>query len=106
MSSATLDDVLNLIAATKNIRICGRKNGVDKNRKTRFLLGITIEDQNNLIHSLQKCDYISGPEADYDGSAGSVWKFKKQAFGIMFYIKIKYNPNSVKALSCHIDNIM
>lgn len=75
-----------------------------KNRKTRFRLGITVEDQKNLIKSLTAAHYISGPESDHNGTSGNIWKFKKSEFGEVFYIKIKY-IDPITVISCHIDNI-
>lgn len=79
-----------------------------KNRVTRYKLGITVQDQKDLICDLTDSDYISGPEDDYDSSRpGQIWKFKRSAFKTVFYIKIKIEDNATeaKALSCHIDNI-
>lgn len=78
-----------------------------KNRDTRYRLGITVEDQKELIRSLAPKHYISGPELDRDASRnGDVWKFKIFEYGEVFYIKIKIElEGELKALSCHIDNI-
>lgn len=80
----------------------------EKNRVTRYKLGITVQDQTDLIHDLTDFDYISGPEDDFDASRpGQIWKFKKSAFKTVFYIKIKIEDNGTeaRAISCHIDNI-
>ena len=80
----------------------------DKNLQTRRILGITIEDQKNIVRSVETSDYHQGPMDDKDSKRGGVlWVFKKEAFGEMFYIKLKYleDDNKVIAISCHIDNI-
>ncbi|MDE7439388.1 MAG: type II toxin-antitoxin system MqsR family toxin [Clostridia bacterium] len=99
MSQGTLNDVLNAIH-TKQFIVANS----EKNRETRFRLGLTVDDLKNIILSLTSIDYVSGPEDDYDGSDGEIWKFKKQAFGETFYIKLKIKEPLI-AISCHIDNI-
>lgn len=93
----TLDKLLTLLESA-TIRIVNR----DKNRLTRYRLGITVDEQIDLIRSLEKSDYKSGPEADHDGTEGSIWVFSKKAYGEIFYIKLKHDTN-IKAISCHIE---
>ncbi len=99
MATETLDEVIDLIK-TSCIIIANR----DKNAATRYRLGITVDEQKDIIKSLQVQDYERGPEADYDGSPGNIWIFKKKAYGEVFYIKIKY-VKPIRAISCHIDEI-
>lgn len=97
MPPETLDDVLHRIKS-EEIRIIPRGCNI----RTRYRLGIDIETQINIVRSLKREDFISGPEADDNGTRGSIWKFKKRAFGEILYIKIKY-VSPIKVLSCHID---
>ena len=99
MSSETLNDVLTALK-TKKIRIVC----TEKNRQTRYHLGITVDDQITLVKTLSSTDYVSGPESDYNGTSGNIWKFKKSEFGEVFYIKIKYK-DPLTVISCHIDNM-
>ena len=97
MPTETLDDVITLIK-TSQITIANR----DKNAATRYRLGITISDQEEIIRTLSKEDYDKGPMPDHNGTPGNVWVFKKSAYGEIFYIKLKYIV-PIKAISCHID---
>jgi hypothetical protein len=82
-----------------------------KNRETRYRLGLTIDDQKEIVRSLVLLDYTSGPEGDHNIPSGvEIWKFKKLVSGTLFYIKVRwYEPSgdadSMDAISCHIDNI-
>ena len=84
--------------------------GTNKNRKTRYELGLTIGDQEEIIRNLEVHEYISGPEEDHDRTKeGKVWIFKhyyKKEHWL--YIKLKEavivkNKKKIKCLSCHID---
>ena len=97
MPTETLADVITLIK-TSRIIIANR----DKNASTRYRLGITIDDQEEIVRTLCATDYFQGPMTDHNGTPGNVWVFKKVAYGETFYIKIKYII-PVKAISCHID---
>ncbi|MFA6866754.1 MAG: hypothetical protein WCR54_04470 [Clostridia bacterium] len=79
----------------------------DKNRETRYRLGITIDDQKNIIKGLTAQNYIKGPIPDYDPTKlEDIWIFKSYKYNNTFYIKLKIiTKNKAKALSCHIDNI-
>ena len=92
-----LADIINLIKKSPII-IANR----DKNMITRYRLGITVEDQKEIIKSLKTKDYYQGPMADHNGTAGSIWVFKKRAYGEILYIKIKYGDPLI-VISCHID---
>jgi hypothetical protein len=96
--------IISLVRSINSFRIVDTK----KNRETRYRLGITVDDQKQLIHSLTVNDYNSGPEQDYDSSrSGEIWIFKKYAYGTIFYIKIKIDiTHEIRVLSCHIDNII
>ena len=76
----TLDDVLLRIRMAKTIRLVQTK----KNRKTKYLLGLTDEDLKDIVRGLQRCDYYKGPEGDHDGSTGDIWVFKKREYGEWF----------------------
>lgn len=104
---ATIKQINEYLAIIKSITRVVIIN-TPKNRKTRFKLGITVEDQKDIIRNLEASDYRSGPENDRDSSQlGEVWKFKRSEFGKLFYIKIKIVISTeIKALSCHIDNII
>ena len=99
MSLETLDDVLNAVR-TKPFIVANST----KNRATLLRLGLLVDDLKDIIRSLTSIDYVSGPEDDYDGSDGKIWKFKKRAFGETFYIKLKIKKPLI-AISCHIDDI-
>lgn len=83
----------------------------EKNRKTRYLLGITIEMQEDIIKSLLSTDYLKGPLPDDDPSKiGLVWVFIHMYNGTKFYIKIKeieiiHDSKIAKCLSCHIEGM-
>ncbi len=83
----------------------------EKNRQTRFLIGMTTYDQEDMVRNLSIDDYYSGPEKDRDPSRlGMLWMFKHTYRGHELYIKLKevqiVEGNSiVKCLSCHIDYI-
>ena len=103
-TSSEIQVCLSTIKSVHSIRIIP----TEKNRETRFQLGITVDDQVDLIRNLTLADYIAGPEADYDSSrSGDIWKFKKNAYGTTFYIKVKIEHSTeIRAISCHIDNII
>jgi hypothetical protein len=83
----------------------------EKNRKTRYELGITVLDQKNLIKSLDIKDYFEGPLIDHDPCfSGELFIFKKIFYGESFYIKIKElqiieDDKIIKCISCHLDFI-
>jgi len=56
---------------------------------------------NYLIQKLSYKDYLSGPEADHNGSLGEIWEFGKLIYSKNVYIKIKIHPNGTKFLSFH-----
>lgn len=82
-----------------------------KNRITRNMLAITIQDQTSIIRELTIEDFVrqkDNPQPDERPSeVGLVWFFKKRAFDKNFYIKTKVIDNNkiIVAMSCHIDNI-
>ena len=83
-----------------------------KNRRTRYRLGITVNDQEDMIRNLRIEEYIKGPIEDHDSFRQSkLWVFKHNYCGTMIYIKITEkqiinDSGSVRALSCHIDNML
>ena len=82
-----------------------------KNRITRSMLAITIQDQTSIIRELTIEDFVKqkdNPQPDErTNEVGYVWFFKKRAFDKNFYIKTKVidNHKIIVAMSCHIDNI-
>lgn len=82
-----------------------------KNRITRNMLAITIQDQTSIIRELTIEDFVKqkdNPQPDErTNEVGYVWFFKKRAFDKNFYIKTKVidNHKIIVAMSCHIDNI-
>jgi hypothetical protein len=81
----------------------------EKNRHTRLLLGLTVDELEEMIRNLKSDEYHSGPFKDKDPTKiGKVWIFKHLFSGHLLYIKLKeriiVEGNSiVKCLSCHID---
>ena len=64
----------------------------------RFLtkMNKTLEDAEGVINSISETDYFRGPTDNYDPNRRKhqLWEFKKQAFGVLLYIKIiPYNKN-------------
>jgi len=80
----------------------------DKNAETRRRLGITVDDQEDLIRELTTRNYVKGPEADHNPNyPGDIWVFKKEAYEETFYIKLKGleftdDGKLTKVISCHI----
>ena len=65
----------------------------EKNNEFLALTGMTPQEREDVILSLQTGDYISGPEDDR-GNPGEkdIWKFKKKYLGRDIYIKLKLIP--------------
>jgi hypothetical protein len=91
--------IVNIIKNSSNINLVER----DKNRVTRHYLGITYQDQIDLVKNITEKDYYAGPEPDDNKTEGDIWIFKKFEYGVLFYIKIK-NVIPLTVISCHIDN--
>lgn len=98
-----LGDIIKFIKECENIHIVNRR----KNAETRRLLGITVDDQEQIIRSITSRDYISGPEFDDDPKyPGEIYIFKRYAYGHLFYIKLKevfISGNITWVISCHLD---
>jgi len=98
---------LSSLKAVDEIRIIN----TDKNRRTRYYLGITVDDQEDMIRNLTVEEYDKGPVEDHDPNRKTkLWIFKHNYAGTMIYIKITEieiikNDKLVRALSCHIDNM-
>lgn len=81
-----------------------------KNISTRYKLGLTIEDYEDIIRSIVLTDYYNGPCPDHNPTKGGyVWIFKKQYFTNVLYVKIKIiekqeGKKQIKCISCHIDH--
>lgn len=105
-----ISDVNDIVTKVRNSDhiIIPRRRFNDKNEQTRNLLGITYNDQVDLVRSIDAKNYYQGPLGDRDSQRGGVlWIFKKEAYGEMFYIKFKYkaDDNSVIAISCHLNGM-
>ena len=78
-----------------------RKN----NLQTLFNMELCIDDVISALLNLKVEDYLSGPEDDYDGSDGQIWKFQHPVSGCNIYIKIKFwefkGEDRLKILSFH-----
>lgn len=78
-----------------------------KNRVFRHEQGITIEQVEEIIRSIEISDYYQGPENDRDpDKSGSIYKFKKFYNGIYLYIKLKETiiiekDEVIICISCH-----
>lgn len=107
---ATELEINKFLAEVKSCKLC--VIDTEKNKETRYRLGITTKDQKSIIMGLTKDDYISGPVSNYDpAKTVKLWKFKKFTFGCYFYIKLEEKTivnGSAKSevISCHIDNIV
>jgi hypothetical protein len=81
----------------------------EKNKITRYELGITVSDQEEIIRNLTPSDYHRGPVEDHDPEwGGLLWVFKQFYRKSPLYIKIKEmeiidHSTTIKCLSCHID---
>ena len=81
----------------------------EKNKQTRYLLGMSLLEQDNIIRNLSNNDYYSGPLSDYDTSKPeNLWVFKVNYEGRVLYIKLKIleeqeNCKVVVVISLHID---
>ncbi|MEC4684854.1 MAG: hypothetical protein VST71_03870 [Nitrospirota bacterium] len=62
----------------------------EKNNEFLALTGMTPQERENVILTLQTNDYRSGPEEDR-GNPGEkdIWKFEKKYLGRDIYIKFK-----------------
>lgn len=82
-----------------------------KNQATRFLLGLTTEEQEDIIINLKVDEYYKGPEEDKDRKTKElVWVFKHQHNKDLLYIKLKEPKLTegiviVICISLHLDNI-
>jgi hypothetical protein len=100
-----LTQLIDDIADCDEIRIIDRV----KNRETRYRLGMTTLDQEDLIKSLTINDYHDGPLTDHDPNyPGNLFIFKKPFQNQTLYIKIKEmeiinDDKVIKCISCHID---
>ena len=103
-SKRDIQKYINSILVCKNIQLI---DGYEE-RKTRNILGITKQDQIDIVKRITINDYIKGPDADHDKSKGGfVWVFKRNEYGYIIYIKTKIiTTNNMLIMSCHIDNII
>jgi hypothetical protein len=89
--------------------LCGEKRYQflrrEKNMQTLSDLGLTENDAIQALMRLKMSDYISGPEADYDGTDGQIWKFSHPISGETVYIKLKFfqhkGMDRLKIISFH-----
>ena len=90
-------------------KLCEKKKYIlikrKKNLQTLFDLELSINDVISAVLKLRIEDYIGGPECDYDGSDGQIWKFRHPVAGYSIYIKIKFwnqdGEDRLKILSFH-----
>jgi len=79
--------------------------GRDKNRETIQRYGLSKKEILKRLAKLEPSNYWKGPEADEDGSEGSIWFFFHDEFGARFYIKLKLyvveGEDRLKVLSFH-----
>lgn len=107
----TDDKIQEYINILKNPKYKVIIQNTKKNRITRDMLTITLEDQISIIRELTIHDFVrnkENPQQDERrNEVGLVWFFKKRAFDKDFYIKTKVidNHEIIVAMSCHIDNI-
>lgn len=108
MTDDTIQEYINIL---KNPKYKVIIQNTKKNRITRDMLTITLEDQISIIRELTIHDFVrnkENPQPDERrNEVGLVWFFKKRAFDKDFYIKTKVidNHEIIVAMSCHIDNI-
>ena len=75
-----------------------------KNRNSRRKYGLTLNDIEDLIFSLNEGNLVKGPEIDRDFPGEELFIFKKEIYcNVVFYIKLKFKDNQIKILSCHED---
>jgi len=97
------------LCITRIKKLCCEKQydfvGRRKNLQALFDLGLTVEDVLEQLKGLSIEDYSGGPEADYDGSDGQVWKFIHPVMKTPVYIKVKFQSRPdgevLKILSFH-----
>jgi len=77
----------------------------DKNRDAKERYNLTVPGICKRLERLGPAQYWKGPEADDDGSEGSVWFFFHDEFGVRFYVKLKLyiinGSDRLKILSFH-----
>jgi hypothetical protein len=61
----------------------------DKNLDAMHRFGLNKKEICKRLAKLGPSNYWKGPEADDDGSDGSVWFFFHDEFGARFYVKLK-----------------
>lgn len=69
----------------RRVRFLGR----EKNRETLDRHRLTVPDICKRLAKLGPEQCVKGPEADDDGSEGSIWFFCHDEFGVRFYVKLK-----------------
>ena len=75
-----------------------------KNRRTRQELGLSLQDIEDSIITLEANDIFRGPEIDRDIPDEILYIFKKNLESQIIYIKLKLRDNKiVVCLSFHID---
>jgi len=64
-----------------------------KNRQALEKLEITSRERENIIRSIELCDYSSGPEIDENNPESCYWVFGKDISSVEMYIKLKIYTN-------------
>lgn len=100
-------DVIDFLSTAK--RLVKSNNLVvvprDKNKRTLWMLGISLVDIEETILDLTMEDFVLGPVEDRDYPGENLYIFKTERFDELLYIKLKLENNQLKCLSFHIDNI-
>jgi len=106
-SISQIQDFLNEIRKAYSIAIVPR----EKNKKTRYKIGLSTYDQIDIIKNLKVKDYYKGPEPDKNPTKdGNVWMFKSDYCEHVLYIKLKIKKcedgkTRVVCISYHLDNM-
>lgn len=106
-SESQIQDFLDEIKKADSIYIIPR----EKNKQTRYKIGLSTYDQIDIIINLTVKDYYKGPERDKDPTKdGDVWMFKSDYYEHVLYIKLKIKncedgKTRVVCISCHFNNM-
>ena len=97
-------DIATFLKKAKKLISSGRYDFVPRRKSIQSLAlhGMTIIDAKEELQELAVDDYYKGPKQDFDLSKpGEIWEFKKEVYGILFYIKIKIvKENGEDILKC------
>lgn len=97
--------------ATNDFLARFRKTAIDNGlaivRRSEYMDALALlnwepTDAKNAIIALTEDCYVSGPDADHDGSEGEIWVFGVEVQGHSIYIKLKLDNKIAKCISFHI----